>query len=143
MIPDKQMTDEEKQAMQARIDQANAEAEAAAQQGSSIMDQAIIEQTQANTADIQSKASERNAKIINMQDKQEFEEAKFASSLDQQQFDNFMETQKAAVKELVDQVNALKTLRESIGADQIIGPTNTQAYKQQADIVLDTQETQT
>lgn len=137
MIPDSQMTDEEKETAQAMIDAANANPPQP-----SPMDIAVMEQTQANTANVMSMAMERQNKAVLAQEKQDLEDAKFAANLDQQQIENFMEAQKAAVKELVDQVSALKTLRESMGVDTIVGPTNTQAYKQQSEIVLDTQETQ-
>ena len=75
-------------------------------------------------------------------DKQEFEEAKFAAQLDQQQTQRILDQQMAIVDALNKQADTLKTLKEAIGADTIIGPTNTEAYKDQADIVLDAQETQ-
>jgi hypothetical protein len=43
-------------------------------------------------------------------------------------------------QQLNDAINNLKVLREAMGVDAIVGPTNTQAYKEQADIVLDKQD---
>lgn len=140
LIPDSQMTDEEKEAAQARIAQAQAEAEAAAQQGPSIMEQAVIEQTQANTADIQSRADERNNKAVMAQEKQDFEEAKFAANLDINQTKMFMEQQKMIVDALNTQAQTLKTIREAMGVDTVVGPTNTEAYENQAEIVTEEQE---
>ena len=37
-------------------------------------------------------------------------------------------------------INNLKVLKDAIGADTIVGPTNTQAYKEQSEIVLDKQD---
>jgi hypothetical protein len=42
-------------------------------------------------------------------------------------------------QEINDAINNLKVLREAMGVDAIVGPTNTEAYKEQADIVLDKQ----
>ncbi len=41
--------------------------------------------------------------------------------------------------EINDAINNLKVLREAMGVDAIVGDTNTEAYKNQADIVLDEQ----
>ena len=57
----------------------------------------------------------------------------------QQQIDNGLKIQAAQQKEINDAINNLKVLREAMGVDAIVGPTNTQAYKDQADIVLDEQ----
>ena len=141
-IPDSQMTDEEKEKAQAIIDAANANPPQP-----SAMDVAITEQTQANTADITSKAQERQDKselaveklgldrekmMLDAQDKERKANLQF-----QQQV---LDQNKAIVDALNTQANTLKTLRESMGVDTIVGPTNTEAYKEQADIVLDSQE---
>ena len=42
-------------------------------------------------------------------------------------------------KEINDGINNLKLIREAMGVDAIVGPTNTLAYKKQADIVLEDQ----
>jgi len=146
-IPDSQMTDEEKERAQQMIAQAQAEAQAAAQQGPSIMEQAVIEQTQANTADIASRAAERNAKIEQGYRKQDFEEAKFAAQLDQEAFkqmmerqNQLMEQQMMAINALNKQADTLKILREAIGAQAIIGPENTESYVQQSGLISDAQE---
>ena len=57
----------------------------------------------------------------------------------QQQIDNGLKIQAAQQQEINDAINNLKVLREAMGVDAIVGPTNTQAYKDQADIVLDEQ----
>ncbi len=137
MIPDDQMTDEEKEILAQRIEQLEAEQ---AQQGPDPMAQAVMEQTQANTADVQSKAAERADKIQLAADKQEFEEAKFAAELNQKQMKMFADQQTAIVNALNTQAQTLKTIREAMGVDAIVGPTNTQAYAQQAEIVTESQE---
>jgi len=58
------------------------------------------------------------------------------------QIDATFKQQAAAQQEINDAINNLKVLREAMGVDAIVGPTNTQAYKDQADIVLDEQKEQ-
>lgn len=58
----------------------------------------------------------------------------------QQQFNNFLQVQQQQQQEINDAINNLKVLRESMGVDSIVGPTNMEAYKEQAEIVLDKQE---
>ena len=56
------------------------------------------------------------------------------------QFDALFKQQQLQQQEINDSINNLKVLREAMGVDAIVGPTNTQAYKDQADIVLDEQK---
>jgi hypothetical protein len=137
MIPDSQMTEDEKERAQQIIASKQAEL---ANQPPDPLAIAMMEQTQANTADIASRAQERANKAVNEARKQEFEEAKFAESLNGKQFDQMMEQQKAMVDALNKQAQTLKLLREAMGADAIIGPGNVEAYKQQAEIVEETQD---
>lgn len=58
----------------------------------------------------------------------------------QQQIDNSLKIQAAQQQEINDAINNLKVLREAMGVDAIVGSTNTQAYKDQADIVLEEQK---
>lgn len=64
--------------------------------------------------------------------------------LDQQkqQFNAFLAQQQQQQKEINDAINNLKVLKEGTGVDAIVGDTNTQAYKNQADIVLGEQREQ-
>jgi hypothetical protein len=55
------------------------------------------------------------------------------------QFAAFLSQQQQQQQEINDAINNLKVLREAMGVDAIVGPTNTEAYKEQADIVLDKQ----
>jgi len=57
-----------------------------------------------------------------------------------QQFDAMMQAMAQKQAEMDSAINNLKVLKDAIGADTIIGDTNTQAYKEQADIVLDKQD---
>jgi len=132
-IPDDQMTDEEKERAQALIEQAQAEQEAAANQEPSVMDQAIVEQTQANTADVVSRANERNTKAALSQEKQDFEELKYARELD-------LKERKMIIDMLNTQAQTLKTIKDSMGVDTIVGEGNVDTYAEQVDAVGDTQE---
>lgn len=59
-----------------------------------------------------------------------------------QQLDAVMQAQQLQQQEINDAINNLKVLREAMGVDAIVGPTNTQAYKNQADEVIDEQKDQ-
>ena len=130
-IPDSQMTDEEKEKAQAFIDAANANPPAP-----DPMATAIMEQTQANTTNVMSMAQERDNKAILAAEKLRMEQREQDMKLQQQMFDQ----QTKIVDALNTQADTLNKLREAMGVDTIVGPTNTAAYKEQADIVLETQE---
>ena len=130
-IPDSQMTDEEKEAAQAIIDAANANPPEP-----DPMAAAIMEQTQANTANVMSMAQERQNKAMLEAEKLRLAEQKQGMELQKQMFDQ----QAQIVDALNTQAQTLKVLREAMGIDTIVGPTNTEAYKEQAEIVLDTQD---
>jgi hypothetical protein len=132
-IPDSQMTEEEKEAAQAII--AQRQQELATQQPDP-MQMAIMEQTQANTANVMSMAQERQNKAMLEAEKLRLAEQKQSMELQKQMFDQ----QAKIVDALNTQAETLKTLREAMGVDAIVGPTNTQAYKDQAGIVLDSQD---
>lgn len=53
-----------------------------------------------------------------------------------QEFNNMMAMQKQIVDTLSAQATTLKTLREAMGVDAVVGPTNTEAYKNQAEEVI-------
>lgn len=57
-----------------------------------------------------------------------------------QQFDSMMKMMAQKQSEMDSAINNLKVLKDAIGADTIVGPTNTQAYKEQSEIVLDKQD---
>ncbi|MCK5360345.1 MAG: hypothetical protein KAJ95_06940 [Gammaproteobacteria bacterium] len=133
IIPDSQMTEEEKEKAQAIIDAAKANPPQP-----DPVQLAILEQTQANTADIQSKMQDRADKVALEAEKLRLAEQKQGMELQQQIFDQ----NTSIVDALNTQADTLKTLKEAMGIDTIVGPTNTEAYKQQADLVIETQETQ-
>ncbi len=134
-IPDAQMTDEEKDKAQAMIDEANANPPQP-----SAMDQAIMEQTQANTADIQSKAQERA-------DKSQIEAEKLRQNemqmvMDAQEADRKQdaEDRKAMFDMIKTQAETLKIIKESMGAEKIINPEAIEGYQNQAEQITESQE---
>lgn len=82
------------------------------------------------------------AKITQGQQKLDQEQQKIDISAQEKQMQMLIDMQSQTIETLNTQANTLKTLREAIGADSIVGPTNTEAYKAQADIVLDSQDDQ-
>jgi len=136
LIPDSQMTDEEKQKAQQMIAQAQAEQ----QQGPSVMDQAIIAQTQAQTADTQSKAEERQANIIHDQQKYQLDVARFEQKSQQDQMKMMLEQQKQQADTLRSLVESMKGIREAMGADAVVSPQAAETFSEQAEIVNDAQE---
>ena len=59
-----------------------------------------------------------------------------------QQFEAMFKQQELQQKELTAAINNLKTLREAMGVDAIVGENNTKAYSNQSDIVIDEQTEQ-
>lgn len=59
--------------------------------------------------------------------------------LNEQQFSQQQAQIDMLMKELKNNADVLKTLREAMGVDSIVGPHNTEAYIQQAEMVTDTQ----
>jgi hypothetical protein len=148
-IPGSQQTDEEKQKL-AQIQQMQAQQ----QQQPDPIQQAFLEQTQAQTADVISKADERQKKamleaeklrqsdmrlVMDAQKANDEAALKFQQAmLDQQKAAN--EQQKQIVEALNTQAQTLKVLREAMGIDAIVGPHNTEAYIQQSEIITDQQD---
>lgn len=162
MIPEAQMTDEEKEQMQIIQQQQ-------AQQGEQpdammVAAQAEMQKAQADAQEVLRKSKETESKTqlsireqdIKMQKQQiEFAQKQQNAELNEQKFgmESFMAQQKLimeqnkaqsdaiaqAVDNLNTQANTLKTIREASGADAIIGPGNIEAYAQQADIVSEEQ----
>lgn len=136
-IPDDQMTQEEKEWAQRRIQQM---LEEQANQQPDPLQMAIMEQTQANTADIISKAQERENKTALALREQELNEAKAAQEMEQSMLKQLMDQQMMMVNALNTQADTLKKLREAIGADAIVGPGVVEAYHEQVEEVMDSQE---
>lgn len=159
-IPDDQMTDEEKLRAQQMLAQAEAEQAAAAQQGPTVMEQAVIAQTQAQTAETQSRIDERLAKISQQDRKlslneaelalkaggqsaqQNLDEAKFAQQSQNDTMQLIFKQNAMIVEALNKQAETLKILREAAGVDAIVGPGVVDSYISQTDIVQDAQEKQ-
>jgi len=141
-IPDDQMTEEEKEKAKAIIEQANAEQENAANQGPTVMEKSIIEQTKANTAEIISRSQERQDKSELAVNKQQFEAGKFAATFKQDQTQAILDQQMAIVNALNTQADTLNKLKDVIGAQGIISEETKEAIEQQSEIVTDAQEAQ-
>lgn len=139
MIPDNQMTDEETEQMQAFIAQQQA---LAAQQGPNPADKiamAELEKAQAQTADILSKIEERQVKAQLEVEKLNQSQTENILKAQKQQFDQQMQITQSIINELSTHAQTLKTLKEATGVDAIVGPENTRAYAEQANIVVDSQ----
>lgn len=129
LIPQDQMTDKEKElAQQIQLAQQQSTQPDAAQQ----IAEAELKKAEAATADILSKIEDRQAK-------QDQEAQKLTLQAQQQQFSNELAMMKEQSEQLKREIDGLKTLKEAIGVNAIVGPANTQAYKQQADMVIDSQ----
>ena len=116
VIPQSQFTEEELEAAQAAASQAQEPSPA------DVIALAEAEKAQAQTADIISKIKEREQKA-------ELEEAKLLK-----------EIAGASVNELSEYANILKTLKEVIGADQVITPELIKSFANQIDLVTESQE---
>lgn len=136
LIPDNQMTEEEKEKAQAII--ANAEANPPQP---SAMDVAITEQTQANTADITSKAQERQDKSELAVEKLGLEREKMMLDAQDKDRQANLQFQKQVVEALNTNADTLNKLRESMGADAIVSPSVAENYESQSEIIDNNQET--
>jgi len=80
------------------------------------------------------------AKITQGQQKLDQEQQKIDISAQEKQMQMLIDMQKQTVEALNTQAQTLKTLREAIGANAIVGGSNMRAYKNQDNIVLDKQD---
>lgn len=170
IIPQSQWTDEEEQLMQAQQQQQaqqnqQPDAMTIAALAEEKKAQADLITAQNKQAETQIGVQVKSAQIQLEGRKQQLNEAEFmhdsnvdraklgqsgaqlAQSQQSNQFDQMMELMKAnmmqttaAITDLNTQVKSLVGLRDAIGADTIVGPTNTAAYKIQADEVLEAQD---
>lgn len=165
MIPENQMTEEELEKLEiiksqppqpdaamalAQAEQTKAEAEI--QKSQVALMKVQVENTKAQNQiglEIEKIDLARTKLQLDAQ-KQELEFAEKIAKLDRetqkQEFDQTMaimeqqrQAQNDAIENLNKQAQTLKTLRESMGVDTIVGPSNQAAYIQQADEVLDAQ----
>jgi len=167
LIPETQWTDEERQQIEQQ--QAEAQNQPPQEDPNMVFARAEQQKAQNESEKNQFDAQVKSAQIQLEQDKIALEReklqldaAKFeragedkfnveAAKIDQgqqkidqqsqkDQFDALFKQQQLQQQEINDSINNLKVLREAMGVDAIVGPTNTQAYKDQADIVLDEQK---
>lgn len=159
VIPEDEMTDEEKQQAQAAAQQPrepSAEMVLAQAEQAKADAQAQLNQIKAqkDQNELQVKAAELQLEQQRLQletQKAELQiaekEAGLGLKADDQQFNQFIAMQKEqsqqindAVANLNKEANTLKTIREAMGVDSIVGPGNTEAYIDQAQIVQDAQD---
>lgn len=158
LIPEDQLTDEEAQILEQQRQQAAqqeqqpdpaqmiAEAEMNKSQADLITAQTRQAQTQIDLQEkaaklqlVQRKEDREDAKLqLDAQDQaasQEESQLKALMAMQQQQLDQ----QKAILEGFKTQAETLKTLREAMGVDAIVGPGNQQAYINQANEIVDNQ----
>ena len=156
VIPESQLTDDEKEQLQQQ-------AEIVAQQPQEPTPEqkigaAELAKAEANIADTQSKINDRNKRFEldraeleimadNAEDKTQIEAIQVGQQEDmnllkiqQQQFDQQQQINAAILNELKTNAETLKTLRDAMGVDKIVGPHNTDAYIHQAGIVTENQD---
>ncbi len=147
IIPEDQLTDEEKEMLQAQAQQAQG-------QQPSAMDQALIAEAQARTGEVEAKTYDTLSRIDERDNKFKLELAK----LEQKQEENLLKYQneetknrqnetKVILQALESQANQLKILadtfkilREGQGLDVMTGPEIIEATINQADLINDAQE---
>lgn len=126
LIPQSQLTDEEKQ-MMAQMAQQPKQPDAMM-----VAAQAEMQKAQATQAETQMKAQIEGQKLqlkqLEMQLKNQIEQQK----LEQQRQKNLAEITSKMSEQVKQQAEALKTIREAMGADAVIDPAAAMAYKVQA-----------
>lgn len=162
-IPESQLTDEERM----EIQQAQMLAAQQPQQpdAATVLAEAEVGRVKAETADTISKAQERankaelesqklqlefaklQARVAESQEKADIDEMKLMmqsqvqqAQLQQQQLQAFQEGQTNMVNMLNQQAETMKTLREAMGADAVISSSGAEAYQEQTDLVLQSQD---
>ena len=123
MIPPEEMTDEEKQQMQA--------AQAQPQQPSA-MDQALLATAQAETETAQAKTKEAESKALEREQKIELQANKMLMDDKNRKEDRMLDMMKEQNNQIKTLADTLKTLKDSMGVDAIVTPANTEAYNAQA-----------
>lgn len=136
LIPDDQMTDEEKEKMQAFI---QAQMQNNQPGPADKIAAAELEKAQAQTADILSKIEERQINAQIEAEKLAQKQQETALKAQSQQFEQQMSVVQSLVNEISTQAQTLKTLREAMGVDSIVGPDTAEAYAKQAEIVNESQ----
>jgi hypothetical protein len=131
LIPEDELSDEEiaKLEQQAQAQANQQQQPDAIEQASLAIAQAEMEKAQAGTADILSKIDERDKKLMLA-----FQEMQ----IDQQNTrdGNMIKLMQAQDDQIKTFADTLKVIKDAIGADTIVGPSNTEAYKQQSTKLL-------
>ena len=149
LIPEDQLTDDEKAQIQAQLEAQAAQGEQLGPVEQALQQQAQAEtdRAQANTADIMSKIQERDNKAQLAQQKMDQDLQIFAANMEQKQDDQqlkmqqmIIDGQRAVDDQLKVQAETLKLIREASGADTIIGPGIATTFKEQADRIEETQD---
>jgi len=149
LIPLDQMTDEEQEQLQAQI--AQQQEQGAQPDPATIIAMAEAEKAQAQTQKVVSDT----ALSVRKEDREDFKAAqqaqndqiKAAAASQEADFKQIMAIQQmqmeqnnAIVTALNTQADTLKTLREAMGVDAIVGSNNAEAYSNQAERITETQE---
>jgi len=136
IIPENELTPEE-------IQQVQKAKEAAANQPPSAMDQALIataqadqEKAQAGTADIMSKIEERENSIMIAIEKLGLESEKNKAAAQNDKGKLVLEAMKAQDEQIKILAETLNIIKDAIGADKIVGPTNIASYEEQSQKLL-------
>lgn len=126
IIPEDQLTDEEKQKMAQQKQQANQP---------SPIDQANLMIAQATAKDIEGKNQERAVKLQLEQQKLQLKQLEISIKSQQQDQKSTMELMKALVDQAKTQAETLKLIRESMGVDAIVGRETIETYKDQSELL--------
>ena len=129
LIPIEEMTDEERQQVQQQ--QSQQQQPGPAEQAMIAAAQAEQQKAQAQTADTISKTREREQKIQLQANKMMLDE----QNKEKDRMMEMMKEQNSQIKLLAD---TLKSIKEAMGVETIIGPSNTSAYEEQSNRLLDT-----
>lgn len=145
MIPPSQLTDDEKALLQQQQEQ-----QAAQGNQPSAIDQAVLQQAEADAAranamvqDTLSKINDRTAKTEQATIKLQQEQEKINNDrlkIEQAQQKQVLDALAAVSQELKTNAETMEIIRKAFGPDAIIGPDLPKLFGQQADIVAETQE---
>ena len=136
IIPEDELTDDEKAKLEAQAQSQGQEPPSAIDQALIASAQAETERAQAGTADIMSKMDERDKKLA-----LEFQKVQVNANkiqVDQRLAQNklvldMMESQDNQIKTMAE---TLKTIKDAMGVETIVGPSNTEAYKTHSNKLL-------
>ena len=135
LIPMDELTEEEKQAVQAA--QAQPKEPSAVDQALMASAKAETDVAQAKVADTLSKIDERGKKLELAFEKLQLDSQKLVN---QDKIDNgklVIEALQARDEKIKTMAETLSIIKDSIGVDTIVGPNNTEAYGKQADALVD------